>query len=144
MSAYRFRLATVLRLRERDEELARERLVRARQEVAAAEARVAGARAEAQRLAGSTAGTTVASLHRHRYLAGAAARGVAALEAELARCRAEAAARADEWSAAAARVRGLERLDERRRAEHDAEERRRQQREDDETASVRSARGRAS
>jgi flagellar protein FliJ len=144
VTAYRFRLATVLRLRRRDEEAARERLLHAQRAVADTEARLDLARAEARRLADAPVRGTATSLRRQRHLCGAALQAVAAVEAELAMRRTEAAALRAEWTAAAVRVRGLERLDERRREEHAAEQRRLQQRDDDEVASLLAARGRAS
>lgn len=122
MRRYRFRLEPVLRVRRIEEDRAVGELASARRVAAEAEALVAERRARcASRpvLAGAVA---VDALLADRFLADAAVASlVAASEARRAADE-RVEDRRVEWAEAAARTSALQRLDERRRAEHDAEE----------------------
>lgn len=121
MKKYRFQLDAVLRVRRIEEE-------RARGDLLAANRALAGAEAELERRLDHyrTVSLPGGALSHDRYLAarnrqdqaaaGVVAAGTARLAAEAERDRLR-----DIWSAAASRVRALERLDERRRDEHAAE-----------------------
>ena len=122
MKRYRFRLDSVLRARRAQEELAR-------QELARANARLRGAieahRAESERygrlpvLAGEL---EPMAFRRERACADLAAATVEAVRLVMDAAAAEAAARYVAWTEAARLVAALERLDDRRRAEHRTEE----------------------
>ena len=118
MKRYRFRLDTVLRVRQVEEERARGQLALANREMAEADA-LLEARIDHY---GDVPRTEVA-LPVSAYLATRdrqewAARAVVAAGTARLVAEAQVAVRRDEWSAAASRVAALERLDERRRDEH--------------------------
>jgi flagellar FliJ protein len=124
MKKYRFRLDAVLRVRRIEEG-------RAAADLAAANRAVHEAEAELDRRlehysALESAGDAISSTsfladraHRSHAADGVVLAGAAKIAAEL-----EAEKMRDIWSAAAMRVRALERLDERRREEHDLDVRR--------------------
>jgi len=122
VNRYRFRLESVLRARRAQEDLAR-------QELAQANLRLRGAmeahRRESDRYCRLS--TTVGVLQgtdfrRERAQAELAAATVEAARIAMDAAAAEAAARYTDWTEAARLVAALERLDDRRRAEHRAEE----------------------
>lgn len=123
MTRYRFRLATVLRVRRMEEEAAK--LDLRASNVALRQAVVARDEAEDRYRAFASGGTAVASaaaLHAERLQAGLLAEQAAAAQ-RVAMERASAAALAQaRWSKAAKRVAVIERLAARRRAEHAAAE----------------------
>jgi flagellar export protein FliJ len=121
VNRYRFRLDSVLRARRAQEE-------RARQELAQANLRLRTAmdvhRRESQRYAEIT--LTVGALdnvefHRQRAVAELAAATVEAARVAMDAAATEAATAYSAWTEAARLVAALERLDDRRRAEHRAE-----------------------
>lgn len=145
MKRYAFRLSRVLRVRRLQEDLLRASWLEARARADAARAsedaqrhELELARVELERLQGKGTLAPRAVLaqqdlcvHAERELAHRAAHA-RTLEAEAAR-------RADALSEARTAVRGLERLDERRRRAHDEESARREQAETDEVAARRFA-----
>lgn len=141
MRRYRFRLESVLRLRQAQEAQARDVLAAANAELRAA---LAARDAEARRYAGlpRPLGAMTADLLRQEH---AAAALVAATLVHAQQVVSAAAARAAEaqvaWSAAAQRVAVLERLDERRRLEHADEARGREIAEIDDLVTSRFVRG---
>jgi flagellar FliJ protein len=118
MKRYQFRLDAVLRARRAQEDVARQELVRANLALRRARERTA---AERQRLANLGVPTGVVDLVQDRQertwrsLAAATAHAARRSEEDLA---VAAAVRQAVWREAAQRVAALERLDERRRAEH--------------------------
>ena len=124
MKRYRFRLEAILRLRVAEEEHARAVLGRAERQLHAAW-RLAIPSSRADRSLRPAFGPRASDVfHREEAVTGLAAATLRVAEREVALV-AEAAARARVvWSEAARRVAILERLDERRRAEHEDEERR--------------------
>lgn len=118
MKRYRFRLDTVLRVRQVEEERARGELALAHRRLAEADAvleeRIEHYGAVPQPTAPLPAVSFLAARDRQEW----AARSV--VTAGTARIAADTtvAERRSEWAAAATRVSALERLDERRRAEH--------------------------
>jgi len=122
MNRYRFRLDSVLRARRAQEELARQELAQANRRLRTA---MEAHRREAQRY--SELSTSIGVLeglefHRERATAELAAATVEAARLTVDAAAAEAAAAYTAWTDAARLVAALERLDERRRAEHRAEE----------------------
>lgn len=124
MKQYRFRLATVLRVRRAEEETAKLDLRAANVALREAVAERDRAKQRYEAAAASSAAVgSVEELHAHRLEAGLLAEQVAAAE-RLAMERTGTAVLAQaRWSKAAKRVAVLERLDARRREEHAAEER---------------------
>ncbi|HET6792939.1 MAG TPA: hypothetical protein VFH45_00770 [Acidimicrobiales bacterium] len=118
MKRYRFRLAGVLRVRRLEEEAARGRLFEARAALVAATTAVEAALAHYRSAPQPLGEMSLEELSRHRLLADLAASSLAAARTAAEQAAATAAIRQAEWSAAAARVAVLERLDERRREEH--------------------------
>jgi len=121
---YVFRLATVLRVRRAEEQRARAALM-------VANASLVGAiedrdEADARYRAQLTTVSDAASLVRERCDAELAAATLERAQRRVSRAASEAALARVEWSGAARRVAMLERLDERRRAEHLESERRRE------------------
>jgi flagellar FliJ protein len=118
---YRFRLETVLRVRRVQEDVARGDLARANAAVAAAAADVEAAR---ERLAGMASEPVPANpvewQARRALLLGRAAE-ITARQTDLQAADTERAGRQRALAEARTRVRALERLDERRRAEHAVE-----------------------
>jgi flagellar FliJ protein len=118
---YRFRLETVLRVRRVQEDAARGDLARANAAVAAAAADVEAAR---ERLAGMASEPVPANpvewQARRALLLGRAAE-ITARQTDLQAADTERAGRQRALAEARTRVRALERLDERRRAEHAVE-----------------------
>jgi flagellar FliJ protein len=122
MKRYQFRLAAVLRLRRAEEEQARERLLAANsrlREVIAARDREA---ARYSALASNTEATTLEGLLAEQQAASLAASVVAGARRAVTTAAADAALAQIAWTSASRRVRILERLDDRRRAEHAEEE----------------------
>lgn len=145
MKRYAFRLARVLRVRRLQEELLRAAWLEARARADAARAAEAAqarelelARAELARLQGAGALDPSAVL-RHQDLCARSERELARLAARARTLEAEAARRSDALRQARTAVRGLERLDERRRRAHREDCDRREQLETDETAARRFA-----
>ena len=118
MKRYSFALAKVLRVRRVEEELAAVALAAARHAEAEAEARLAARRAAYDAMGTGPRIAPVDAFQAQRARAALAAQAVAGA----ASARAEAGARSDArrrgWAAAATRVSALERLDERRLADH--------------------------
>lgn len=124
MRRYQFRLEAVLRLRRAEEGQARDALAAANAELRGAlvaRDAVAGRYAALPRPLGAM---TAESLRREHADASLAAASLAAAQQIVSAAAARAAATQLAWSAAAQRVAVLERLDERRRAEHADEWRR--------------------
>lgn len=123
MSRYHFRLATVLRVRRMEEEAAKLELRAANVALREAEAARDGAQERYRAFAaGGGAVASVVDLHAERLHAGLLAEQVAAA-VRVAAARSSAAVLAQaRWSKAAKRVAVLERLSQRRRAEHAAAE----------------------
>lgn len=121
---YVFRLATVLRVRRAEETTARASLMLANSSLVSA----IGARelAEARYRAASSTVTDVAALLEERCNADLAAGTLERAQRRVSRAASEAALAHVSWTGAAKRVKMLERLDERRRAEHREEEGRRE------------------
>ena len=122
MNRYRFRLDSVLRVRRAHEELARQELVQANRRLRSA---MEAHRRESLRYSQLTA--TVGLLEGSDFRRERAETELAAATLEAARivmdaAAAEAATRYVGWTEAARQVAVLERLDDRRRAEHRAEE----------------------
>jgi flagellar biosynthesis chaperone FliJ len=121
---YRFRLEAILHLRVAEEELARAALVRAEQELRTA---LIGRDAELARYRAlqPSPGVVAEAVFQGEELASSLAAGSLRVAEHQVGLVAEAAARARvAWSEAARRVAVLERLDQRRRAEHEDDERR--------------------
>lgn len=145
MKRYSFRLARVLRVRRLQEDLLRAAWLEARARADAARAAEAAqarelelARAELARLQGTGALVPIAVV-THQGLCERSERELARLGVRTRTLEAEAARRADALREAHAAVRGLERLDERRRAAHRVEYDRREQALTDEVAARRFA-----
>ena len=133
MKRYRFRLQQVLNVRQTQEDLAKAELAVANQKVTEAGA-VVDVRAAHYETVAATAvaapqGTTAFLADRFRHETAAAA--VIAARAAQAAAVACAAERRAAWSERAREVQVLERLDERRRAEHELEAARQAEREVD-------------
>jgi flagellar export protein FliJ len=121
---YHFRLEAILRLRAAQEEQARAGLRQAEQDLRAALAARDAELARYRALRRTTGPVPSEEFHKEEVVATLAAATLGVAEREVA-VVAEGAVRARVvWSEAARRVAILERLDERRRAEHDEEERR--------------------
>jgi flagellar export protein FliJ len=123
MKRYHFRLEQVLRVRRTQEELERAALLAANQEFRVRTGREAVAleRHGLRLVAGATTPEPTAALLRRRFLEESSARSVTLARAAVHEAGLNAAARRQAWAEAARRVAILERLDERRRAEHAAE-----------------------
>jgi flagellar FliJ protein len=139
--AYRFRLETVLRVRRIQEERAKADLLAARlaEQAATAEREHRDSLLEAARAAGLPDGSRLewtAARDQQERLASAveAARAAEVSAADLT------ARSLSHWEAAAADLKGLERLDERQRAEWRAEQDRAEQQRLDESAAARARR----
>jgi flagellar protein FliJ len=122
VNRYRFRLDSVLRARRVQEDQARQELAQANRRLRTA---MEAHRREAQRYGEMT--TALGALggldfHRERATAELAAATVEAARLVMDAAAAEAATAYTSWTEAARRVAALERLDDRRRAEHRAEE----------------------
>ena len=118
MKRYRFRLEAVLRVRRLQEDAARGALADATAAVARAEAEEGRARAWLDALRAQPAPDGPAAWDAQRRVQLAAADELSSRGSDVAHARAEQQARQRELAAARTRVRALERLDERRRAEH--------------------------
>jgi len=137
MNRYRFRLESVLRVRRAEEELARQELARANARLRAA---METHRVEAQRygeLRTVSGEVESVAFMRERAYAELAAATVEAARQVMDAAAAEAAARYVSWTEAARLVAALERLDDRRRAEHRLEEQRAEVAESDDMTSAR-------
>jgi len=141
VNRYRFRLENVLRVRRAEEELARQELARANGRLRAA---MEAHRIEAQRYADLRSTTGVlepADFRRERAYAELAAATVDAARQVLDAAAAEAAARYVAWTESARLVAALERLDDRKRAEHRADAARAEVAEADDMTSARFSEG---
>lgn len=128
MSRYRFRLETVLRVRRAEESDAKAALLLANARLRQAlEVRDAAQRHYRDVIEAQDGTRTVEQLVRDRWEAGLCAEALAVAQRGAMRAAGEAALAQVDWSQAARRVAVLERLDERRRAEHAEEERRAEQ-----------------
>jgi flagellar protein FliJ len=121
---YRFRLAAVLRVRQAEEEQAAEALRRANTRVRELLAVRDEEAARYRSLAVASGPMTATELRQERAVAALVADTVAAADQAAMTAAANAALAQVAWSEAARRVTVLERLDERRRAEHADDERR--------------------
>jgi flagellar export protein FliJ len=121
---YRFPLETVLRVRRAEEKAARARLLAANTSLVSAIA--ARDLADARYRATGSEVFELASLLEERCAAELAAAALEHAKRALSLAASEAALAHVAWTSAAKRVAALERLDERRRAEHTAEEGRRE------------------
>ena len=137
MKRYKFRLEQVLRVRRVQEEQARAELQAANREVARAEDLLDTRFDRYRNLAAPAGALPTSGFLAVRDRAELVAAGVVAAGALRQAARAEAAERRAAWSAAATRVTGLERLDDRRRAEHTVEVIREEDREADEVVVTR-------
>jgi flagellar FliJ protein len=115
---YRFRLEAVLRVRRLQEDVARTALAEAAAALARAGAEEARAGSWLHALRAQPAPESPVAWDAHRRVQLAAADELASRTADVAHAHAEQQARQRELAAARTRVRALERLDERRRAEH--------------------------
>jgi flagellar protein FliJ len=115
---YRFRLESVLRVRRVQEDVARGALAQAIAAVAAAEHRLTDARAWLRTLGEEPAPPDPVAWEARRMIELSAAEEIEARVVDVHQAVAERYARQVDLSAARTRVRALERLDERRRAEH--------------------------
>jgi len=115
---YRFRLEAVLRVRRLQEDAARAALAEATSAVGLAEAAEVRAAARLGTLRDEAAPSGAQAWEAHRRVQLTAAEELAARTAELGLARAERRERQRSLADARTRVRALERLDERRRAEH--------------------------
>lgn len=118
MKRYQFRLATVLRVRRIEEEAARAHMLEAR--TVAVRARVARdqAAAHCRDLPVALGPSSADEFRKERQVLELAAASLSTRQAALLAAEGEAERVRALWSAAAARVAVLERLDERRREEH--------------------------
>lgn len=124
MKRYHFRLAAVLRLRRMEEEQARETLSAANNRLrqAISERDVQAARYAA--LAQSATAVTLDGLRAEQHAAGLAASVSAQAKKAATSAAADAALARIAWTATSRQVKVLERLESRRREEHDADEQR--------------------
>jgi flagellar FliJ protein len=118
---YRFRLETVLRVRRVQEDVARGDLARANAAVAAAAADVEAARERLAGMASEPVPANPVEWQARRALLLARAAEITARQTDLQAADTERAGRQRALAEARTRVRALERLDERRRAEHAVE-----------------------
>lgn len=125
MKKYSFRLETVRRVRRAQETVAKAELSRANNEVASAIAVVEARVADYENSLSSSAqsGSTgtivrVDAFMQRRYFNDLSAQAVAAARSSLAAAQLEAQAKREAWSDTAKKVKALDRLDERRREEH--------------------------
>jgi flagellar FliJ protein len=121
MKRYTFRLDQVLRVRRMEEEQARASLLAANAEVRRAGEQLRARTERYHTMVAPTGPSQLTEFLAWRQLHQAAAAAVIDAGTAVAAADASAAERRDGWSAAAAKVTALERLDERRRAEHAAE-----------------------
>jgi flagellar export protein FliJ len=119
MKKYVFRLETVRRVRKTQEDLAKSALLNANGEVQraikAVEERTTEYEAASQ---SSAAGAGVELFMKQRYFNELAGQALIAAQSSRKAAEVEAAAKRDLWSEAAKRVKALDRLDDRRRAEY--------------------------
>jgi len=118
MRKYRFQLEPVLRVRTTQEDLARAALAQANHRVASADAVLAARLSHYSSMAMASGMRSQSDFMRSRFSHEMAARSVRDAEAARRQAAEEAAARREAWTQAAKEVSVLERLDERRRAEH--------------------------
>jgi flagellar FliJ protein len=118
MRRYRFRLESVLRVRRVQEDLARADLARATTALAAAQQGLAGARSHLAGLDTAPRPAEAAGWEAHRRVVLTAAGEVADAVTRVADAASERDARQGAAAQARTRVRALECLDDRRRAEH--------------------------
>lgn len=121
MKRYRFRLAAVLRLRRAEQEEARRALAEANLALKALLLRRDEEAGRCAEVASRQDAVDLASLLAERHEGELAAARLALAERRVAEAAARAATAQVAWHTAHRRVVALERLEERRRAEHDAE-----------------------
>ena len=121
MKKYRFRLEGVLNVRTMQEDLARAALAQANHRVVNADAALATRMSRYSSMAMAGGMRSTQAFLGDRFVHEMAARSVKQAEADRNRATAEAAEKRDAWSAAAKEVSVLERLDQRRREEHELE-----------------------
>jgi flagellar export protein FliJ len=121
MKRYRFRLESVLRVRRLQEDVARAELARATAIVAAAQQALLIGRDQLRRLAAEPCPPDPAAWEAQRRILLSAADEIEVLVSGVALAVAERESRQAALAGARTRVRALERLDERRRAEHELE-----------------------
>lgn len=144
MKKYVFRLETVRRVRKAQEDQAKSALLNANSEVQraikAVEERTAEYEAATERITG---GAGVEVFMKQRYFNELAGHALIAAQASRKAAEVEAAAKRDLWSEAAKRVKALDRLDDRRRAEYLIDAQREEVREIDDMVTGRFMRGSA-
>ena len=118
MRKYRFQLEPVLRVRTVQEDLARAALAQANHRVVNADALLAARASRYSSMAMASGMRSTTEFLSNRFVHEMAARSVRDAEAARRQAEEEAAERREAWSQAAKEVSVLERLDERRRAEH--------------------------
>ena len=118
MRKYRFQLEPVLRVRTVQEDLARAALAQANHRVVNADAILAARASRYSSMAMASGMRSTTEFLSNRFVHEMAARSVRDAEADRRQAEQEAAERREAWSHAAKEVSVLERLDERRRAEH--------------------------
>ena len=118
MRKYRFQLEPVLRVRTVQEDLARAALAQANHRVVNADAILAARASRYSSMAMASGMRSTTEFLSNRFVHEMAARSVRDAEAARRQAEQEAAERREAWSQAAKEVSVLERLDERRRAEH--------------------------
>ena len=121
MKKYKFRLETVLKVRTTQEDLARAALAHANLRVSNADALLAAKASRYSSMAMAGGMRSTSAFLSERFVHEMAARSVKQAETIREEAVREAAEARLSWSQAAQEVSVLERLDERRRAEHDAE-----------------------
>ncbi|MEX2254426.1 MAG: hypothetical protein WEC34_03210 [Acidimicrobiia bacterium] len=132
MRRFEFRLRNVQRVRQTEETIARGNVRVAQHHVAATTGELERRRTHLRTLAGPPANATVDVFLAGRASLGAAAATVVAGGNDVAMARAVADTRVQQWRSARGRVRALERLEARRRDEHELEVARDDVRETDE------------
>lgn len=124
MRRYEFRAEKVLRIRRLQADIARAGVATARREEVAAQGRVTASQARYAELPVDLAAVPVTAFLASRDQAGHRAGAVVAAQQRHAAAQESTAVAMDEWHGATRKVEGLERLDQRGRAEHAVEARR--------------------
>lgn len=118
MRRYQFRLATVLRVRQLEEEASRTRLLEAGRAVSRARTLEDEAREHYEAIPTRLGLVNAEEFHRDRQVHNLAAAAVRARVSDVGAAVAEVDRQRESWTQAAAKVTVLQRLDERRRGEH--------------------------
>lgn len=142
MKRFRFRLDQVMRVRRLQEDQARAALLAANRGAHEAEARVEARLADYRTRGHAPGAQPYEQFERARFLLDGAAAAVGVARVRHREAVAVVDARRDDWSAARRRVAALERLEARRRAEHETEVRRAEDRFVDDLIVARHGRGR--